>query len=107
MVIPLILGVLGAFGGSKLGQAIMDEDYPGDTVPDNAREKLISQHVAENGWTCTRCSRQRRDLQADHIIPIAQGGRNSWQNLQVLCSECNQKKGDTHTWLEELIGRRR
>lgn len=29
----------------------------------------------------------------DHIIPLAQGGTNDPTNFQLLCYECNLKKG--------------
>ena len=29
----------------------------------------------------------------DHIIPVCQGGRTTWQNLVACCLECNQTKG--------------
>lgn len=44
---------------------------------------------------CLACHTDRR-LTLDHIHPLATGGANSVDNLQVLCAECNTTKG-THT----------
>jgi len=41
------------------------------------------------------------DYQYDHIVPIARGGDNTLNNLQILCSEANQAKG--HLTDEEFI----
>jgi 5-methylcytosine-specific restriction endonuclease McrA len=35
----------------------------------------------------------RKAFHADHIHPIALGGRNDIQNIQLLCAPCNQTKG--------------
>jgi 5-methylcytosine-specific restriction protein A len=34
-----------------------------------------------------------RQMDIDHIIPRARGGTNDVDNLQLLCSTCNGKKG--------------
>jgi 5-methylcytosine-specific restriction endonuclease McrA len=33
------------------------------------------------------------DLTFDHVIPRAQGGRTTWENVTTSCSPCNLKKG--------------
>lgn len=35
-----------------------------------------------------------RNLEVDHIIPRADGGRDHDSNLQLLCGSCNRVKGD-------------
>ena len=32
-------------------------------------------------------------LHSDHIVPIARGGKTTWENLQTLCASCNLRKG--------------
>jgi hypothetical protein len=36
-------------------------------------------------------------LHIDHIVPISKGGTNDPTNLQILCEECNLKKGNRNT----------
>ena len=43
---------------------------------------------------CVECGSQF-DIQYDHVIPLALGGANTVQNLQILCAPCNQSKGGT------------
>ncbi len=33
-------------------------------------------------------------IQFDHIIPLALGGANTADNLQILCTNCNREKAD-------------
>ena len=33
-------------------------------------------------------------MTVDHIIPKSKGGKNHSKNCQILCFECNQKKGN-------------
>ena len=41
---------------------------------------------------CVKCG-SKSHLEIDHIIPIAKGGKSSFDNLQTLCHRCNVKKG--------------
>ncbi|GAB4851446.1 hypothetical protein Ancab_030848 [Ancistrocladus abbreviatus] len=43
-------------------------------------------------YTCQYCS-SRNNLTIDHVLPIARGGKWSWENLVTACAKCNSKKG--------------
>eukprot|EP00392_Amoebophrya_sp_AT5.2_P012204 g12302.t1 len=44
---------------------------------------------------------------ADHVQPVARGGRYRWDNLKVCCHDCNQKKGHQtpEAWKRQLLAR--
>ncbi|WP_420635223.1 HNH endonuclease [Candidatus Palauibacter sp.] len=44
--------------------------------------------------TCVRCGAEE-NLQFDHIIPVAKGGGNAMDNIQILCADCNRQKSDS------------
>ena len=45
-----------------------------------------------DGGRCADCG-SGFDLQYDHVIPVALGGADNAANLQLLCGECNRRKG--------------
>ena len=47
------------------------------------------------GERCSNCGQSGADrpLVIDHILPIARGGLSEYDNLQLLCAECNRLKG--------------
>ena len=48
--------------------------------------------AALHGERCANCGAAER-LVLDHVIPIAKGGLSQFDNLQLLCAECNRIKG--------------
>ena len=45
------------------------------------------------GMKCNYCDQAMDKYQIDHIVPIARGGDNKNENLQLLCAPCNRQKG--------------
>lgn len=71
--------------------------------PERRRQKL----AAKNGGTFTLdewvalckkyddrclCCWEKKPLTVDHVVPLADGGRNDIQNIQPLCHNCNCRK---------------
>ena len=56
------------------------------------RDSLLSELIQRDGKKCRICGSQY-DITIDHIVPVARGGRNTLENLQLLCRVCNSRKG--------------
>jgi len=73
---------------------------------------LIKKHrgvCANCGCTVTLEHLAPEQATVDHIIPRSAGGGEDLKNLQLLCRDCNQTKGDTvidedGEVLEEVVG---
>jgi hypothetical protein len=59
-------------------------------VPPEVRRAVFER----DGGRCVECD-NNFDLQYDHVIPHALGGGTTVANLQLLCADCNRKKGAT------------
>ena len=43
-------------------------------------------------FNCVYCG-SHKELTFDHVIPRAQGGRTTWENVATACAPCNLRKG--------------
>lgn len=54
--------------------------------------------LKRDNYRCQMCgvtAKHGAALEIDHITPVAKGGANDADNLQVLCRECNAGKSDS------------
>jgi len=52
--------------------------------------------MLRDGFRCQYCHEKfpMRDLTYDHVVPRAQGGRTTWENIVTACRDCNERKAD-------------
>lgn len=48
---------------------------------------------ARDGGACVQCG-SKENIHFDHVIPVAKGGGNGVENIQILCAPCNLRKSD-------------
>lgn len=60
-------------------------------IPLNLRKRVIER----DGYYCVYCDEDltNGEIHIDHVIPEAQGGPTTFDNLQVTCRKCNLAKG--------------
>ena len=79
----------------KLPLHKIKEKYP--ALENKLREGAFNKAKVSGGYICAHCGRVFKDrqfLHVDHIKPMNQGGLSVPENLQILCRNCNLKKGD-------------
>jgi 5-methylcytosine-specific restriction endonuclease McrA len=70
------------------------------TTADFPAEVLELVDARQGGRCCTECRRlglatpATEPLEVDHLLALARGGDNRWENLQWLCRAHNRAKGD-------------
>ncbi len=66
-----------------------------DRLP--AREvKFTRKNIYErDGNRCQYCGKKfdTKDLNLDHVVPLARGGKTTWDNVVCSCLSCNTRKG--------------
>jgi hypothetical protein len=65
---------------------------------DAKKRRHISRDIRQRIWQkyggrCAECDADTY-LEFDHIVPVAKGGSNSEENVQLLCRKCNLAKSD-------------
>jgi 5-methylcytosine-specific restriction endonuclease McrA len=50
---------------------------------------------ARDGFRCQYCGAKKpmQELNYDHVVPRARGGKTDWDNIVTSCYACNDKKG--------------
>ena len=61
-------------------------------IPKATRRWLLDQAESK----CVACGRECCSPHIDHKLPVALGGTDEIDNLQVLCAACNLHKGAKH-----------
>ena len=46
--------------------------------------------LRRDNFRCMYCGEEGNTL--DHVLPLSQGGRSSWENCVCACFKCNQRK---------------
>lgn len=64
--------------------------------PGKVTRERINELMVLRAGKCACCMERLTDYHADHIMPLALGGDNTNENLQLLCPSCNLSKSAKH-----------
>ena len=88
--------------------------YKKKAIPHSIRQRIGKEHGASVGVDavayCQHCHKEGKiywpktltgkgmwvhfvNLELDHIHPESKGGATTYENIQLLCRECNRRKG--------------
>jgi HNH endonuclease len=74
--------------------SLMRAEEAGETARPPVPIEIRRAVFERDGGRCVECGGSF-DLQYDHVIPFALGGATTTANLQLLCADCNRRKGAT------------
>lgn len=66
--------------------------FDGQRLPAEEWQIVRSIVLERDGHACTYCG-SKKQLEGDHIVPLARGGSNALTNLATACRPCNLSKG--------------
>lgn len=79
-----------------------------DQFNDNSKRYSFSEFEKQSicsacNYKCSNCNTDlvEREFDIDHKIPIANGGKNSVENLQALCKTCHKRKTSYESYLKK------
>lgn len=81
---------------TEIGSVLRLVIYPGAVACSDAKllmGRLERRVLKRDRSVCQYEGCSNRATTVDHLIPICQGGRTTWQNLVGACLPCNQRKG--------------
>lgn len=66
-----------------------------DKVPDTKVAMTRRNIYIRDNYQCQYCGKSpgTEELSIDHIVPRSQGGKTTWKNCVIACTECNWEKG--------------
>ena len=66
------------------------------------RSERLELCKVDNKFACESCNDLFDNLTSDHLLPRRLGGNSRFENLRMICKECNTLKGDLFdpVWLE-------
>jgi hypothetical protein len=78
------------FPSSGTHKPALDARNPADTEPISGDTRIFVWQ--RDGGKCRNCG-STEHLHFDHVIPRSWGGASTANNVQLLCRDCNLKKG--------------
>jgi len=65
-------------------------------LPSRIRTLSRKNILIRDGFVCQYCREKflSSELELEHVIPRAQGGQSTWENLVAACRDCNARKAD-------------
>jgi hypothetical protein len=66
--------------------------FDGQRLPSEDWHIIRSIVLERDGHACSYCGAEKQ-LEGDHIVPLARGGSNALSNLATACRPCNLSKG--------------